>query len=164
MKQQDKELEIGGVSFGLMSGVITTLGMIVGINAATESKLAIVASIFATAVADSLSDALGMHLAEESRLDEANKPIWVISLYTFLAKFTVTLVFAIPFLFFSNNLALVFSVIFGLCLVFLLSIFAAKRSNNSVFESVIEHVSLAIIVIVASYYVGSLTERIVSNG
>lgn len=161
MRVGNKELEVGGISFGLTSGVITTLGMIVGINAATESKLAVVASIFAIAVADSLSDALGIHLSEESRLDESDKPIWIISIYTFFAKFLVTLLFILPFLIFNNNSAVVYSVIFGLLLVSLLSIFVARRSKKSIFQSVFEHVGLAIIVIIASYYVGGLAERIV---
>lgn len=162
MRVSNKDLEVGGVSFGLTSGVITTLGMIVGINVATESRLAIVTSIFTVSVVDSLSDAFGIYLSEESRLDESNKPIWIISIYTFFAKFLAIIFFALPFLLFNNNnFSMVFSVIFGLFLVLLLSFFVAKRSKKSIFQSVFEHVGLAIVVIIASYYVGGLAERIV---
>lgn len=65
-----RELELGGMSFGISGGVITTLGMIVGLDQATSSKTAVIAAILTIAIADSLSDALGMHLSEESRLDE----------------------------------------------------------------------------------------------
>jgi VIT1/CCC1 family predicted Fe2+/Mn2+ transporter len=73
----------------------------------------------------------------------------------------VTLFFVLPFLVFDNSFAVAFSVLLGLFLVFLLSVFVAKRSEKSIFESVFEHVGLAIIVIVASYFVGGLAERIV---
>ena len=58
-----------GVSFGLTSGTITTLGLIVGLHAGTHSRLAVIGGILTIAVADALSDALGMHIAEESRAD-----------------------------------------------------------------------------------------------
>ena len=57
-----------GLGFGLTSGVITTLGLIVGLDASTGSRFAILAGILAIAVSDSLSDALGMHISEESTL------------------------------------------------------------------------------------------------
>jgi len=55
-----------GISFGLASGVITTLGMMVGIDATTNSRLAVLASILAIAIADSFSDSVGIHISEES--------------------------------------------------------------------------------------------------
>jgi vacuolar iron transporter family protein len=54
-----------GLSFGLTSGVITTLGLIVGLHAGTHSRAAVLGGIFTIAIADSLFDALGIHLAEE---------------------------------------------------------------------------------------------------
>ena len=54
-----------GLFFGATSGVITTLGLITGLNAGTHSITAVLGGIFVIAVADSMSDALGIHLAEE---------------------------------------------------------------------------------------------------
>jgi predicted adenylyl cyclase CyaB len=51
----------GKFAFGIASAVLTTLGIIVGINSATASRLAIIGGIVAVAVADSLSDAVGMY-------------------------------------------------------------------------------------------------------
>jgi hypothetical protein len=55
-----------GVSFGLTSGVITTLGLIVGLHSGTHSKIAVISGILTIAIADAMSDALGMHISEES--------------------------------------------------------------------------------------------------
>jgi hypothetical protein len=49
-----------GVSFGLTSGVITTLGLIVGLHSGTHSKIAVISGIPTIAIADAMSDALGM--------------------------------------------------------------------------------------------------------
>jgi len=55
-----------GLFFGATSGVITTLGLITGLNAGTRSITAVLGGILVIAVADSMSDALGIHLAEEA--------------------------------------------------------------------------------------------------
>ena len=55
-----------GFSFGLTSGIITTLGLIVGLNSGTGSKLVVLGGILTIAIADAFSDALGIHISEES--------------------------------------------------------------------------------------------------
>jgi hypothetical protein len=55
-----------GLSFGLTSGIITTLGLMVGLNSSTNSKLVVIGGIMTIAIADSPSDALGIHVSEES--------------------------------------------------------------------------------------------------
>ena len=53
-------------SFGLTSGVITTLGLMVGLHAGTHSMPAVLGDS-TIALADAMSDALGIHVAEESK-------------------------------------------------------------------------------------------------
>ncbi len=55
-----------GFFFGLTSGVITTLGLIIGLYFATASFAAIITGIITIAIADALSDALGIHISKES--------------------------------------------------------------------------------------------------
>ncbi|MDI6733408.1 MAG: hypothetical protein QME51_05200, partial [Planctomycetota bacterium] len=53
-----------GFSFGSTSGVITTLGLMVGLHSGTHSKFAVLGGIVTIAVADAFSDALGIHISE----------------------------------------------------------------------------------------------------
>ena len=55
-----------GLGFGLTSGIITTLGLIIGLSAGTHSKIAVIGGILTIAFADALSDSLGIHISEES--------------------------------------------------------------------------------------------------
>jgi len=55
-----------GISFGLTSGTITTLGLMIGLNSGTNSRGIIIGGILTIAIADSLSDALGIHISEEA--------------------------------------------------------------------------------------------------
>ena len=45
-----------GMSFGLVSGVITSLGLVVGLTVGTQSQIAVIGGIVTIAVADSLSE------------------------------------------------------------------------------------------------------------
>lgn len=54
------------LGFGLTSGIITPSGLMVGLNAGTHSKQIVLGGILLIAIADSFSDALGMHVSEES--------------------------------------------------------------------------------------------------
>ena len=55
-----------GLAFGLTSGTITTIGLMVGLHSGTHSSLIVVGGILTIAVADAFSDALGIHIAEEA--------------------------------------------------------------------------------------------------
>ena len=80
-----------GFSFGLTSGIITTLGLVVGLHSGTHSKLIIIGGILTIAVADSFSDALGIHIAEESKAEHTEKQIWAATLSTLATKFVFAL-------------------------------------------------------------------------
>ena len=51
-----------GFGFGLTSGIITTLGLMIGLTFGTSSKAIVLGGIILIAVADALSDAMGMHV------------------------------------------------------------------------------------------------------
>lgn len=151
---KQKELEIGGISFGLTSGVITTLGMIVSLTSATGSKVAIMAAILTVAISDALADALGMHLSEESRLDEKEKPVWKITEFTFLGRFLFSIIFLIPFMFLSIINARNISVLIGLLLILALAIYIEKRRHEKPFMPVVKHLLITIIILAISHFIG----------
>ena len=86
MKGMKHSLKVG-FSFGLTSGIITTLGLMVGLNSGTRSKLVIIGGVLTIAIADAFSDALGIHISEESENRHSGKEIWEATMSTFLSKF-----------------------------------------------------------------------------
>jgi len=106
-----------GFGFGLTSGVITTLGMMVGLNASTKSKLAVIGGIIAIAIADAFSDAAGIHIAEESENRHCAREIWEATLSTFFSKFLFALTFVVPVLVFELDAAIWVSIVWGLTLI-----------------------------------------------
>ncbi|MDD5290487.1 MAG: hypothetical protein PHZ04_00005, partial [Patescibacteria group bacterium] len=116
-----------GFSFGLTSGVITTLGLIIGLDSATGSSLVVIGGILTIAIADALSDALGMHISEESENCHTTKEVWTATASTFLTKFFFALTFIIPVLIFTLPNAIIASVIWGLILITTFSFFMARE-------------------------------------
>ena len=143
-----------GFSFGLTSGVITTLGLMVGLHSGTHSKLAILGAILTIAIADAFSDALGIHISEESEDRHSVKEIWESTFSTFFFKFIVASSFIIPVLLLELSTAIVISVIFGLSLLTIFSFIIARGQKGKPWKAVVEHLLIALVVIVIAHYVG----------
>ena len=144
-----------GFSFGLTSGIITTLGLIVGLHSSTNSSTIIIGGVLVIAIADALSDALGIHVSEESENKHSAMEVWESTVATFVSKFIFALTFIVPFLLFSLSLAIIVSVIWGLSLIMAFSLYMAKQQNTKPFRVVLEHLVIAIFVIVVTHYVGN---------
>lgn len=149
-----------GFSFGLTSGTITTLGLMVGLHSGTHSKAAVAGGILTIAIADAFSDALGIHISQESQNKYSQKEIWEATITTFLAKFVFALTFIIPVLFYSLSQAMIVCIAWGLLLLALASYFIAKKQKSNPWKVVIEHLSIALVVIIISHLVGDLIAAI----
>ena len=75
-----------GLGFGLASSVITTLGIMIGLESSTSSRLAVIGGIATIAIADAFSDALGVHIAKESEGNFSTVEIWQATLATLFSK------------------------------------------------------------------------------
>ena len=143
-----------GLFFGATSGVITTIGLIVGLNSGTGSITAVLGGILIIAVADAMSDALGIHLAEEANPDTDHAHVWAATIMTFLTKFIFSISFAVPLLLLPLSQAVIASVIWGLLVIVVLSYFLAKSQDEPPLYIIGEHVGIAVLVLVFSHYIG----------
>lgn len=144
-----------GMSFGLTSGIITTLGLIVGLNSGTHSKVIIIGGILTIAVADAFSDALGIHVSEEAENKHTEKEIWESTICTFLAKFIFAISFLVPIILLPLGTAIIASIIYGLFLLGIFSFYIADTKNGSRWKAVAEHLAIAMVVIILTNYIGS---------
>jgi len=143
-----------GVSFGLTSGIITTLGLIVGLHSSTHSEVVVIGGILTIAIADSFSDALGIHVSEESEGKHTAKEIWASTIFTFLSKFIFALSFIGIFLIFKLSLAIAFSIVWGLVLLSIFSFYISRHEKIRAIFSVIEHLTIALVVIFLTHWIG----------
>ncbi|MBW3014456.1 hypothetical protein KY335_04435 [Candidatus Woesearchaeota archaeon] len=143
-----------GLGFGLTSGIITTLGLIVGLHSSTHSKSIVIGGILIIAIADALSDALGIHISEEAECKNSRKAIWESTVSTFIAKFFFALTFIVPILLFDLYYAIVISIFWGLALIAGFSYYICAKQNLKPYRAMLEHIIIAIVVIIATHYVG----------
>lgn len=143
-----------GLGFGITSGIITTLGLIIGLNSSTHSVKVILSGILIIAFADAMSDALGIHISVESEKNSHKKQIWAATIATFLSKLVIALTFIIPFLFLTQLNAIYISVIWGITLITGFTFYISKNKGENPFFAIVEHLSITTLVIISTYYIG----------
>lgn len=144
-----------GISFGLTSATITTLGLIIGLESSTHSATVVLGGILTIAIADAMSDALGIHISEESKNKDDGSGVWEATLATFASKFLFALTFAVPVLILPLESAIYSSIAWGLLVLALLSYTIAKTNKEPPLNVVGEHIFIAIVVITITHYLGA---------
>jgi VIT1/CCC1 family predicted Fe2+/Mn2+ transporter len=140
-------------SFGGTSGIVTSIGLIIGLGAATAPKSAIVSGLLVVALADNLSDSLSIHMYQEAeKLEERT------ALQTTVANFVVRLLFAFSFVLIVVALpvphAAIAALAWGFLLLGFLSYLLARVRGVSSLSEVVKHFTVAIVVIAASRLIG----------
>lgn len=144
-----------GISFGLTSATITTLGLIMGLESSTHSATVVLGGILTIAIADAMSDALGIHISEESKNSEDGAGVWEATIATFASKFLFALTFAIPVLLLPLESAIFLSIGWGLLVLAVLSYTIAKTNKEPALNVIGEHIFIAVLVITITHYLGN---------
>jgi VIT1/CCC1 family predicted Fe2+/Mn2+ transporter len=135
-------------SFGTTSAIVTSLAFIVGLSG--SSKIAIILSLLVFAVADNISDSLGLHIFQESDLKQA-KVLTVSTFSNFFTRLSLVLVFVLLVALLPIEYAAIASLIYGISLLSILSYLIAKERKSSPYLSIFAHIAIAILVIAISY-------------
>ncbi len=144
-----------GLSFGLTSGVITTLGLMVGLEAGTSSRLAVIGGVLTIAIADAASDAMGIHVSEESENKHTAKEIWTSTLATFFSKAIFASLFIVPILLLDSlTSAMLINIALGAVIITIASFLLAKEQGKKPIGIITEHLLLMAVVITATHFLG----------
>jgi VIT1/CCC1 family predicted Fe2+/Mn2+ transporter len=148
--------KIGELSFGITSGILTTIGLMTGVNAATSSQLSVVAAIASIAVADSLSDAFGMYMSKVSERGNDSGAAVRYAAGTLVGKFIFPLTFIVPIFLFPLEIGIAIDLVWGGIALALLSAEQAIVSQSSVIKTVGRNLLLAAVIVILSAIVGSI--------
>jgi VIT1/CCC1 family predicted Fe2+/Mn2+ transporter len=149
------ERHLQGISFGTTAAVVTSMGMSVGLNAATATKSTIVSGLLIIAIADNISDSLSIHVYQESEGLEGRSAFRA-TITNFLARLCATgtfvgLVIALPSAMMGTVL-----LVWGLVLLSALTYFLARARGVSVVSEIAKHVTVALFVVFVSKTLGGL--------
>ncbi len=132
----------------------------IGLYSGTYSKLVVLSGILTIAIADAVSDALGIHSSEESENKHISREIWESTISTFLSKFVFALTFAIPVLLFEFTTAIIISITWGLSVLSVLSCYISREQKVKPWKVLFKHLIIAVVVIIITYYTGSYISTI----
>lgn len=153
-----------GLSFGLTTSVITCLGLISGLVAATGEKLVVIAGVLVAAIANGLADAISIHTTEEAELERgkpkhSRKEVWFAALFTFLSATGFALTFLVPIMLLPLQHVLLGATCWGIILLVILNFYIAKLRGEEPSKLIAEHVSLALAVVLISHWLGSFVQK-----
>jgi len=129
------------------------MGMIVGLDAATARKAVIVGSLLIIGIADNLTDALSVHIYQESE-KLAEKRAFRTTVANFIARFAISISFILIFLLLPTAPAIAACIVWGFLLLSGLSYFLAKARAVSAFKEISKHAGVALVVLVLSQIIG----------
>lgn len=155
--------KIGEFVFGITSGILTTSGLLVGVNSATESRIAVIATIATIAIADSFSDAFGMYLSKVSERGICKGVALRYACGTLVGKFIFPITFIIPILLCQLGVGVAIDLLWGVFGLTLLSIEQAIVVRESAWSAIVRNVGLAVIIVTMSLFVGRFIEYFVGN-
>jgi len=92
--------------FGATTAVITNMGLVTGLFFSPNAKMNIIGSILVIALADNISDSLGIHIFQEAEKLKI-KEVWLSTLTNFLTRFLVSMFFVLAIAFLPIQQAVV---------------------------------------------------------
>lgn len=157
MKQINKETFQAGKNkflFGSSAAIITNLGIIAGLFSSSNAQgNIIIGSMLVIAIADNISDTLGIHIYQEAEGLKA-KEVWLSSLTNFASRFFVSAIFVLLVATLPLKIAAISCLVFSFVVISLISYFIAIFKKRNPFVSVFEHLAVASAVIVISKLLG----------
>jgi len=148
------------ISFGGTAGIVTSMALLVGLDAAHAGKASVIGALLIIAIADNLTDSLSVQMYQESESCEKREAV-LGTLTNFATRFFVCLTFVgITALFWKHAVAA--GVAWGMALLSVMSYMIARGRNVRAISEIVKHVGTAILVIIASECIGRwLTAHVV---
>ncbi len=149
-------MKIGNVSFGSTAAIVTSVALIFGLDAATATKSTIMSGLLIVALADNLTDALSMHIYQESdrRLD--SREAFIATWSNFVTRLLLSLTFVLLVVLLPIASAVIASAAWGLALLIGLTWALARERRVSFAVELGKHCAAAVAVVLASRGIGAL--------
>ncbi len=155
-------LDLRKLSFGGPAAIVTSMALIVGLDAATAAKATVVTSLLIIGVADNLTDSLSVHIYQESeRL--AERQAFRTTVANFFTRIFVALSFVFLFLFFPTSMAIYVCVAWGFVLLSGLSWLLARVRGANVISEMWKHSAVALVVIALGKALGVWIPSLMSS-
>lgn len=148
-------------SYGGTAAIVTSTALISGLSAANATKPVIVSTLLIAALADNLTDALSIHIYQESeQLDQ--KEAFTGTITNFLTRLLLCISFVVLVGLFPLAHAGKVAIVWGILLLATLTYLVARERKVSPSLEVVKHVVVASAVILASIAIGHWVSAVFS--
>jgi len=141
------------VSFGGTAAIVTSMSLVLGLEAASGTRRTIIGALLIVALADNLSDSLSVHLYQEAERLESRQA-FLSTAANFAARLLCALSFVALVAVVPLHLMAVVVTCWGFALLALLSSWIARARNAPVVKEIGKHVAVCAIVLVISRWLG----------
>lgn len=149
-KQESNDKLSKGQLFGLISGSVTTIGIIIGLWQSHNNVSVIISAIMSIALSDSFSDGFGMYFSQRTTLNQSDAAN--VGINTAFYKIIVTLSYIIPFLVMDIDMAVKISITWGCVLI--------GYASYQIGEGIFINLLMAVIVMFMSYLGGNIVKMV----
>jgi len=142
------------IGFGGTAAIVTSMGLILGLEAAASSRQAIVGALLIVAVADNLSDSLSVHVYQEAERLEAREA-FISTFANFVARLLVASTFVFMVIVLPPQALPWATTAWGLLLLAGLTHRIARARGAPVGKEIAKHVAIAAVVLFISRLLGT---------
>jgi len=151
-----KNIDLSRFSFGITAAITTSLAIIIGLGPTHNPKIYIISTLLVLAIADNLTDSLGIHIYRESQCIGEKRDTLISTISNFLTRLTISITLIMFVFLLSMHYAIISSVVLGLSLLVVLSYLIAIKQKKNPYKAVLEHIGIVVVVIIISYFLGQM--------
>ena len=146
-------------SIGTTAAIVTSMGLIAGLAQGNYTKTGLITSLLVFAIADNISDSLGLHIYKESE-GASSRETRIFTYSNYIARLFLSATFVLIVLLFSSYLAFIISFLWGTILLAILSYFIAKKKGTNPPLEIIGHFMISLAVVLGSRFLSNLILKI----
>jgi VIT1/CCC1 family predicted Fe2+/Mn2+ transporter len=136
-------------SFGATSAIATSLAFIVSLSGSPAPRTPIIGALLVLAVADNITDSLGIHVFQESDL-KSQSTVNASTLSNFATRLVLVLSFVALVYLLPIGVAVAASIAWGVSILVTLSYLIATEQKADPTRAILQHVAIAALVVVSS--------------
>jgi|GEM_PF-599660 predicted membrane protein (TIGR00267 family) len=158
-----------GTAFGVMDGVITILGVVIGVAEATGNATLIVVTGTVAGVANAFGNSIGFYASElaergehirENKAVASHREMYRSSILSFISSLVAMILPVSPFLLLATTQAMILAVCLATALLFALGSYVGHLSHMGRFSFGLRYVALGLMGAGLAYLVGDLLKSL----
>jgi predicted membrane protein (TIGR00267 family) len=160
-----------GTAFGIMDGVITILGVVIGVAGATNNTPLVIVSGVVAGIANAFGNSIGFYASELAERGEhmrknmdlaSHKEMYKSSILSFVASLVAMVVPIFPFILLPADYAMVVAVAAAVVLLYALGSYVGHLSGLDRFRFGVRYVLLGLLGAGLAYVVGELLRSVMA--